>query len=116
MSCEIVIIAEGYSKDDGENQMRANCSCVLIRDEGVNVIVDTMTAWDSQFILKKLEEVNVAVEDINFVINTHGHSDHIGNNNLFLAAKHITGNSVSKGDVYEFDKVEGKVIVMKKLT
>ena len=40
-------------------------------------------------------------EDVDFVVSTHGHSDHLGNNNLFLAAKHIVGQSVSFKDVYE---------------
>lgn len=40
-------------------------------------------------------------EDISYLINTHGHSDHIGNNNCFLKAKHIVGQSVSFKDQYE---------------
>lgn len=40
-------------------------------------------------------------EDISHLINTHGHSDHIGNNNLFLQAKHIVGQSISFKDQYE---------------
>lgn len=102
MSCEITIIAEGYSKDVTEKSMRANCSSVLIRDGPVNIIVDTMTAWDSEYILKKLEEIGLHPEEIHFVINTHGHSDHNGSNHLFLKARHVTGNSMSHGDLYDF--------------
>lgn len=40
-------------------------------------------------------------DDISFVVNTHGHSDHIGNNNLFLRAKHIVGQNVSFRNEYE---------------
>lgn len=39
-------------------------------------------------------------EEINFVVSTHGHSDHIGNNNLFLNAIHIVGTTVSDKHVY----------------
>lgn len=105
---EIIVIAEGYSKDVTDTSMRANCSCVLVRDGPVNIIVDTMTAWDSNIILAGLSKAGVLPQDINFVVNTHGHSDHVGNNNLFLAAKHITGNSVSKGDRFEFPEFYGK--------
>lgn len=35
------------------------------------------------------------------MISTHGHSDHIGNNNCFLQAKHIVGQSISFKDQYE---------------
>lgn len=48
-----------------------------------------------------LSENNITRDDIHYCISTHGHSDHIGNNNLFLKAKHILGtNSVSFEDCY----------------
>lgn len=40
-------------------------------------------------------------DDINFVISTHGHSDHCGNNNLFLKAKHVLGQNISFGTEYQ---------------
>ena len=43
---------------------------------------------------------SLSCDDINFVVCTHGHSDHIGNNNLFLNAKHIVGYGVSFQDIY----------------
>lgn len=107
MSCKVIVISEGYSKDATATSMRANCSCVLVKDGAVNVVVDTMTAWDSQTILEGLKKETVLPADVQFVVNTHGHSDHCGNNNLFLAAKHVTGNSLSKGDVYEFHDFKG---------
>lgn len=51
--------------------------------------------------------MNLCPNDIQYVVSTHGHSDHIGNNNLFLQAKHIVGFSVSFEDKYylhPFDK------------
>lgn len=107
---EIIILAEGYSKDVKEMSMRANCSCVLVKDNLVNIIVDTMTPWDKDLILESLlTRAELDPEDINFVVNTHGHSDHTGNNNLFLKAKHILGDSVSQGDFYEFLDLKGKI-------
>lgn len=38
--------------------------------------------------------------DVDYVVCSHGHSDHIGNNNLFLNAKHIVGFSISCKDLY----------------
>lgn len=37
-------------------------------------------------------------DDIDFVVSTHGHADHLGNNNLFLKATHIVGYSISFKD------------------
>lgn len=50
--------------------------------------------------ISALEENDMQPDKINFVISTHGHSDHIGNNNLFLNAKHIVGFDMSYKDTY----------------
>lgn len=109
---EIIVLYDGYSNNTGSNQMIANCSCILIK--GVhNIIVDTMTAWDSEKIRTALKDNKITPDCIDYVISTHGHSDHIGNNNLFLKAKHIVGFSISVEDKYflhSFDKGEEYVI------
>ena len=48
-------------------------------------------------------------EQINFVVCSHGHIDHVGNNNLFTNAIHIVCYDVCVGEQYmlhHFDKVE----------
>ncbi|CAH1406233.1 unnamed protein product [Nezara viridula] len=98
MAYEVLIIHNGYSKVV-EGGMEANCTCTLIKGK-YNVIVDTMTPWDSELILKGLEKYGVQPNDIHFIVSTHGHSDHIGNNNLFLNSTHIVGHSISKKNLY----------------
>ena len=68
---------------------------------GPTLIVDTMTAWDGERIEEALANKNVSCDAVDFVVCTHGHSDHIGCNYLFRNAKHIVGQSISKGDSYE---------------
>ncbi|XP_059048137.1 metallo-beta-lactamase domain-containing protein 1 [Achroia grisella] len=105
---EIVVLFDGFSVMSGTDEMKANCSCTLIKGDH-NIIVDTMTAWDSDRIVDALKKQNITPEQINYVVSTHGHSDHIGNNNLFLNAKHIVGFSISFKDIYyahPFDKGE----------
>ncbi|XP_055680528.1 metallo-beta-lactamase domain-containing protein 1 [Lutzomyia longipalpis] len=102
---EIIVLFDGFSevKKTSENGeiMLANCTCTLIKSQGVNIIIDTLTSWDSSKLLAALEKHNITPRDINFVVSTHGHSDHVGNNNLFLEAeKHIVGLSISKGETY----------------
>ena len=122
----VEVLQNGYSKssepsaDESEinnsviklPSVRANCSSVLITGTpGANVIVDTMTPWDSDFILQSLRARGLEPDDINYVVGTHGHSDHIGNNNLFLKAHHIVGFCLSFRDRYylhPFD--QGKVL------
>ena len=92
------VLFDGYSNisEDGKI-MRANCTCTLIQSKGLNIIVDSMTPWDKDKILSELKNKHdLDPSQINYVVSTHGHSDHIGNNNLFLDAIHIVGKSVSK--------------------
>lgn len=99
---EIIVLNEGYSymEQDDDSVMIANCTCTLIKSHDCNIIVDTMTPWDSDLLLQKLQEHRLTPDDITWVVSTHGHSDHLGNNNLFLKAKHIVGTNISQRNRY----------------
>lgn len=101
---KVNVLHDGYSyMEDGEDGtepcFRANCSCVLVTGEA-NVIIDTMTPWDGDLLIKSLRTISLDPGDIDYVVSTHGHSDHVGNNHLFLKAKHIVGYSISFTDKY----------------
>ena len=100
---ELIVLHNGYSEmipnqSSSLSIMKANCTCTLIRNSNYSVIVDTMTPWDGIKIKDSLKKYNLMPDMIDFVISTHGHADHVGNNNLFLNAKHIVGFSISKND------------------
>lgn len=96
-----IVLFDGFSKMENGNYY-ANCSCVLIKGPP-NVIVDTMTAWDGDKLLKALNKESLTSDDVDYVVCTHGHSDHIGCNYLFQKAKHIVGYSISHKDKYDID-------------
>ena len=48
-----------------------------------------------------LAKHNCTPEKIQYVVCTHGHSDHIGNNNLFQSAIHIVSHDICVGDLYQ---------------
>lgn len=104
MKNKVYILAEGYSRADSTDTdcMRANCTCCLVQTQsGRNIIVDTMTAWDGEVIVKALEKLGLRCQDIHFVVCTHGHSDHIGCNYLFQNAEwHFVGTCKSHADKY----------------
>lgn len=98
MSYSVHVLQDGYSRlEDGV--MRANCTCTLVKGPNI-VIVDTLTAWDKNVILSGLAKESIRCEDVNYAIATHGHSDHLGNLNLFTAATHIVGFTVSHKDQF----------------
>jgi len=55
-----------------------------------------------------LDSLGIKPENITVVVSTHGHSDHTGNNNLFLNARqHIVGYCIHNKDeflIHPFDK------------
>lgn len=61
-----------------------------------------MTAWDGEKLLKALQEHDVTADKIDYVVCSHGHSDHIGNLNLFLNAKQFVGDCMNFKDEYFF--------------
>ncbi|XP_023166325.2 metallo-beta-lactamase domain-containing protein 1 [Drosophila hydei] len=101
---QVIVLQSGYAHEDeiDPNAMRANCSCTLIRcRDGNNIIVDTLTAWDGERLKSLIAEQGLQPDDINVVVCTHGHSDHIGCNYLFQQARlHIVGSTASKHDLY----------------
>lgn len=76
-------------------------SLYLLLHPMINAFVDGATQHTG------LQEHQLHPDDIDYVVSTHGHSDHLGNNNLFLRAKrHIVGTNISHRNryyVHDFD-------------
>lgn len=65
-----------YTHIPGRNDMI--CLCVLIQYKNINIIVDAATSDDgcTQYVENYLKKQNV--NKVNYIINTHAHSDHSG--------------------------------------
>lgn len=98
-SYEIKVIKPGYTTWLSPTEIRADGTITIITGPK-NIIVDTGGPQDKEAILAALRKEGIGPEDISFVICTHGHSDHIGNINLFPDATLIVSNDISKGDLY----------------
>ena len=68
----------------------------LIQLKNQNILIDTSTEDNRQELLSDLKELEIIPEDINILILTHSHWDHIGNNELFAKAKIITNENVTE--------------------
>lgn len=73
--------------DQNRQVQRANGSCCLVRSSGLKIIFDTMGPWEKNLLLDKLNNLKIHVDDIDYVIGSHAHPDHIGNMNLFQNCK-----------------------------
>lgn len=98
---EVKILKLGYATWAGPTQQRADGTITLVKGSK-NIIIDTGGPWDKETILKSLKNEEIHPNDISFVVCTHGHSDHIGNCNLFPHATFIISYDVCKGDLYTF--------------
>ena len=102
---KVTVLFDGFSRlNETKTKMFANCTCSLIQSQNLNIIVDTMTPWDKDILVQALKDrFNLTPDDIHYVICTHGHSDHVGNNNLFTKATLVFGQSVSNGTEYDLE-------------
>ncbi|MHC1590786.1 MAG: MBL fold metallo-hydrolase [Candidatus Helarchaeales archaeon] len=75
----LILAPTGLIKD-------ARSTVVLIQTEKNNIIIDTSRKADREIILMALKCHGLHPDDINILINTHDHKDHVGNNDLFEKA------------------------------
>ena len=109
MSNRIDVLQAGYSNWKMKpNSMYANGTATLIRAGDKNIIVDTLGPWDREKLLQYLTERQLTPDDIDIVVGTHLHTDHIGNLNLFTKCCHYVGDQRSHQDCFEFDIFNGQ--------
>ncbi|WP_276955988.1 MBL fold metallo-hydrolase [Methanobrevibacter woesei] len=75
MNFEDIIFIEGLGVDS---------NCYLLNKQ---VLVDTGTGQNKDYLYSKLKEHDVHPEDITDIVNTHCHYDHVGGNYLFPNAQ-----------------------------
>lgn len=100
----VSVLKVGYCLPQTNGTFRADGTITLITGPRT-ILVDTGGPWDRDFLLMTLKERGLEPGDVNFVVGTHGHSDHVGNLSLFTTAKLIVGYDVSEGDLYSPNKL-----------
>ena len=58
-------------------------NCYLIEGEKT-ILVDTGTSADAPLLMEQIQDDNFNISDINIIVNTHCHFDHIGGNSSVL--------------------------------
>ncbi|KAM8972535.1 LOW QUALITY PROTEIN: metallo-beta-lactamase domain-containing protein 1 [Pelodytes ibericus] len=93
------VLLEGYSREVGENHFEADGSVTLVRGP-LTVLVDTAGPWFRDSLIESLRCRGVTPGDVTHVICTHGHSDHVGNLNLFPKAEILVSYDLWRDGVY----------------
>ncbi|MBD3229190.1 MAG: MBL fold metallo-hydrolase [Candidatus Lokiarchaeota archaeon] len=65
----------------------ARSTIILVQTKTSNILIDTSAKKDAKILLDALRRKKLTFNDIDIIINTHGHMDHIGNIELFKTAK-----------------------------
>ncbi|NWR54009.1 MBLC1 protein, partial [Bucorvus abyssinicus] len=92
------VLQEGFSTPRPDGTVRADGSITLVRGGPVTALVDTGGPWNRRRLPELLAERGLSPEDVTHVVCTHGHSDHVGNINLFAGATVVVGHDVCRGD------------------
>jgi len=74
-------------RDESGEVLDARSSVTLIISGKRKIIVDTGQEGEAAQIKKALAGLQLSPEDIDYVVNTHSHPDHCGNNHLFSRAE-----------------------------
>lgn len=96
---DVIVIKEGYSKPVEKGAVRAGGTITLLKGPH-NILIDTGSPWDRDLLLNGLKANGLSPDEITYVVCSHGHSDHVGNLNLFHSSMHIVSYDICKGDEY----------------
>ncbi len=93
------LLYKGILIRDNDRIKKASSSVTYIGTKKHNIIVDTSSKDNRELIIEELKKLGLKPADIDIVINTHSHHDHVGNNDLFNNAEFI--NYLRKPSVFE---------------
>ena len=98
---KVSVLLVGYGYTDADNRYRADGTCTLITGNGKRILVDTGSPRDKERLLEKLKQHGISPQEINYVVCTHGHVDHVGNLNLFdNAVQMVSHDILQEQDIY----------------
>lgn len=97
---QVIVLRPGDNRLTAGGAVQAVCTVSLIRGDGVCVLVDTGGPGERDLIISALAQHRLRVEDVQHVVCTHGHVDHVGNLNLFSRATFLAGRDRSIGDCF----------------
>jgi glyoxylase-like metal-dependent hydrolase (beta-lactamase superfamily II) len=105
------VVRPGYARVDASGALRAGATVSLVRAD-VRIIVDTGGPSERSLVVALLAHHGLRPEQIDYVVCTHGHTDYVGNNNLFPRATFFSGRDQSTGDAFNtLDFARGPIAI-----
>jgi glyoxylase-like metal-dependent hydrolase (beta-lactamase superfamily II) len=85
--------------------LKGSSHSYVIKGEYMNVMIDTGSDQNFPVLERGLRHIGMKVRDVNLVINSHEHCDHIGANRYFqetamIAAYRLAASKMTTGDYY----------------
>lgn len=105
-----ILCVGNLERDDDGNILEANSTSVLIRAPGRLIVVDPSTKYMRPAVKISFKQIGVFPHDVDTVILTHGHSDHIENLDFYKNAQvlihsgskmSIPGSKIIEDEEYE---------------
>jgi glyoxylase-like metal-dependent hydrolase (beta-lactamase superfamily II) len=78
-----VLAIGSFQRDENGKVFDAHSSSVLIRTDERMMVVDTSTPYMRPALKTSFKQIGVFPKDVDTVILTHSHYDHVGNNGMF---------------------------------
>jgi glyoxylase-like metal-dependent hydrolase (beta-lactamase superfamily II) len=83
MAVTVEVVCQGYLRKENNVLLEAHSTATLIVVEPSNVLVDTSSPHLRNKLISGLHMRGLGPQDIDVVVSTHLHPDHVGNNDLF---------------------------------
>ena len=105
-----ILVVGDLQRDEDGNILKADSTSVLIRSPKHTIVVDPSTKYMRPFLKTSFKQIGVFVKDVDIVVVTHMHHDHIENLDMFPKAKvyvhsgsdeELPGATVVDRDVFE---------------
>ncbi len=112
---KVKVLVKGYFKNISETRCKASSTITLIQDNGKNILIDTGNPQDKEKIITSLKKRGLNPEDIDIVVITHFHPDHMGCNYLFTRARFVVPGVSFWQDIFDRASINQKLTKSLKL-
>lgn len=86
-SARVIAVREGYIVREGQTIRDASSSITLVESAGQRLLIDTGSPGNCKALRTALEGMEVSVDSVKHLVNTHMHIDHVGCNQIFRSAR-----------------------------